>query len=143
MGLQGARALVAAYGAEDRADFNINFDMISRSDKGELYVAGAFHMPSLTPLLKAIAANASVNLLMGHDDPALGSSDWTSQSDQGVFHRVGIPFLYFGVEDHPHYHRTSDEFNTVPQDFFLRSIDTVILASHMVDQSLPNILGKR
>jgi hypothetical protein len=144
MGLRGARAFVEPYNSEGlKADFNINFDMLSRSDKNELYAAGGFHTPSLKPMLDDLKASVPVTLMMGHDDPALGSDDWTLQSDHGPFHRMGIPFIYFGVEDHPHYHQPSDEFESVPQDFFLRSIETVIMASEMVDKRLNDIVSGR
>ena len=35
------------------------------------------------------------------------------QSDQGVFHGIGIPFVYFGVEDHPDYHRPTDDVSRI------------------------------
>jgi len=117
--------------------------MLSRSDKNELYAAGGFHTPSLKPMLDDLKASVPVTLMMGHDDPALDSDDWTVQSDHGPFHRMGIPFIYFGVEDHPHYHQPSDEFESVPQDFFLRSIETVIMASEMVDKRLNDIVSGR
>lgn len=137
MGLQGARAFVRNKDLIDsNIAFNINFDMLSRSDKNELYVAGVFHRPDLKPVVDRIAASAPVTLLMGHDDPALGNNDWTFSSDHGPFHRAGIPFLYFGVEDHPHYHRPSDDWETVPVDFFLRSLETVVAAATEIDASL-------
>lgn len=135
MGLQGARAYVEMLVAEaDTIALNINFDMISRSDKNELYVAGGFHQPGLMPLISEMIEKAPLKLIAGHDDPALGHNDWTFQSDHGVFHRVGIPFLYFGVEDHPHYHQPSDDFGTIPVNFFIRSLQTVVMASHRADQ---------
>lgn len=137
MGLQGARAFVRNKDLIDsNIAFNINFDMLSRSDKNELYVAGVFHRPDLKPVVDRIADAAPVTLLMGHDDPALGNNDWTFASDHGPFHQAGIPFLYFGVEDHPHYHRPSDEWDTVPVDFFLRSLETVAAAATEIDASL-------
>ncbi len=140
MGLQGAHALVRdGLGAGGDIALNVNFDMLSRNDKNELYAAGAFHRPDLAPLLKAIAADAPVALKLGHDDPALGSDDWTLQSDHGPFHQAGIPFVYFGVEDHQDYHQPTDVFETVPQDFFLRSIETVIMAAEMFDAELVRI----
>ncbi|MCK0068569.1 M20/M25/M40 family metallo-hydrolase [Kordiimonas laminariae] len=140
VGLQGARAFVKEIpeAAGDVA-FNINFDMLSRSDKNELYAAGAYHTAALKPVIEKVAAAAPVKLLMGHDDPKLGSNDWTLQSDHGPFHREGIPFLYFGVEDHPHYHRPSDDFETVPIDFFMRSIETVVMAAEAIDDDLGQI----
>ncbi len=141
MGLQGARAFVRNIKRIDpNIAFNINFDMLSRSDKNELYVAGAFHRAGLVPVIDAIAEKAPVQLLKGHDDPALGANDWTFASDHGPFHRAGVPFLYFGVEDHPHYHRPSDDFETVPVDFFLRSIETVVIAADETDRSLESIV---
>lgn len=134
MGLQGARAFVRNVDLIDpNIAFNINFDMLSRSDKNELYVAGVFHRPTLKPIVEDIVGKVPVSLKMGHDDPALGSGDWTFASDQGPFHRAGIPFLYFGVEDHPHYHRPSDDWDTVSTDFFLRSLETVVIAAADID----------
>ncbi len=137
MGLQGARAFVRNMEMIDKnVAFNINFDMLSRSDKNELYVAGVFHRPELKPIVEGVADKAPVSLKMGHDDPALGSGDWTFASDQGPFHRAGVPFLYFGVEDHPHYHQPSDDFDTIPTDFFLRSLETVVIAAIDIDRWL-------
>jgi len=139
MGLQGAVAFVRNIERIDpKIAFNINFDMLSRSDKNELYVAGAFHRPELNAVIDEIAEKAPVKLLKGHDDPELGINDWTFSSDHGPFHRADVPFLYFGVEDHPHYHRPSDEFETVPVEFFLRSLETVVMAASMVDEKLAN-----
>lgn len=137
MGLQGAVSFVRNIERIDpNIAFNINFDMLSRSEKNELYVAGAFHRPALVPVIDAIAAKATVKLLKGHDRPELGPNDWTFSSDHGPFHRAEVPFLYFGVEDHPHYHRPSDEFDSVPIEFFLRSLETVVLAAEEVDEYL-------
>ncbi len=135
-GLRGARAFLEDYASiPGGIALNINLDMISRSDVNELYVAGAFHRPVIREILAPVIADAPVNLLFGHDDPALGSNDWTLQSDHGPFHSAGIPFVYFGVEDHPHYHQPSDDFETIPQDFFLRSIQTIVLAGIALEQS--------
>lgn len=140
MGLQGARALVRD-GLPEGGEIalNVNFDMLSKNDQNELYAAGAFHRPELEPLLNAVATDAPVTLKLGHDDPALGSDDWTFQSDHGPFHEAGIPFVYFGVEDHKDYHQPTDVFETVPQDFFHRSIETVVIAAETFDQALAQI----
>ena len=36
------------------------------------------------------------------------ADNWIMASDHAPFHRAGIPFLYFGVADHPDYHRPTD-----------------------------------
>lgn len=126
-GLRGARAFVAAPPVPKEAIvLNVNMDMVSLSAKGELYAAGAAKYPELREPLQRVAARAPVRLLLGHDTPVpTAQDDWTMQSDQGAFHEAGIPFVYFGVEDHPHYHKPSDELRNVTQSFFVRAVETV------------------
>ena len=47
-------------------------------------------------------------LLWLEREPGSGDDDWTLQSDHGEFHQAGVPFVYFGVEDHPDYHKATD-----------------------------------
>jgi len=143
MGLHGARAIVTdgLTGGGEIA-LNLNLDMLSKNDKNELYAAGAWHRAWLVPMLNAVAQKSPVTLKLGHDDPALGQDDWTLQSDHGPFHLAGIPFVYFGVEDHQDYHQPSDDFETIPQDFFLRSVETVIIAAEMLDAELESITSR-
>ena len=47
-GLQGARAfLVKPPVPKDRIGLNVNLDMVSRSDKREIFIAGTYHYPDL------------------------------------------------------------------------------------------------
>jgi Zn-dependent M28 family amino/carboxypeptidase len=141
-GLRGARAMVADPAFKpllDRTVLAVNFDMISRSDKNELYAAGAYHFPWLKPRLDAIAADARVTLKQGHDSPLPREQDWSTQSDHGAFHQLKRPWVYFGVEDHADYHRPTDDFGAIPQDFFLRSAATVELATRAFDRDLEAI----
>jgi hypothetical protein len=118
MGLQGARAFVKAMPIpSDRTILlNVNFDMVARGDKNELYVAGTAQRPALRPVLEPVAARSKIRLLFGHDSGG-GEDDWTTQSDHRAFHEAGIPFLYFGVEDHPDYHRPSDTADKINATF--------------------------
>ena len=137
MGLQGAKAFVASLPVpRSSVVLNVNMDMVSVSTKGELYVAGASKYPRLRPTLERVAARAPVKLILGHDTPVpTAQDDWTDQSDQGAFHAVGIPFAYFGVEDHPYYHKPSDELSHVTQSFFVRAVATVMDAIRELDAS--------
>lgn len=137
-GLQGARAFVASPPV-DRAAIvlDVNMDMVSHSERGELYAAGAAKWPALRPVLEQVAAAAPVKLLLGHDTPQpTASDDWTMQSDQGPFHEAGIPFVYFGVEDHPDYHKPSDEVRTITPRFYVDAVRTVLMAVQALDSSL-------
>jgi Zn-dependent M28 family amino/carboxypeptidase len=128
-GLRGSRAFVAELAPRDRVAVNINLDMISRSDRGEIYAAGLTHYPMLRPMLTEVQMRARVKLLFGHDTRAAGQSrrdDWTMLSDHGSFHAARIPFVYFGVEDHPDYHRPSDTADKIDADFFGNVVDMVL-----------------
>lgn len=138
VGLVGAQALVAQLKAEKReVILNVNLDMVSHSDSGELYAAGTYHTTTLRPLLETVAARAPVKLLIGHDRPEQGHDDWTNQSDQYAFYRAGIPFVYFGVEDHKDYHKPTDDFETITQDFFVHATETILDALKTLDAALP------
>lgn len=139
-GLQGARAFVANPPVPiESLVLNVNMDMVSHSERGELYAAGAAKWPALRPALERVAAAAPVKLLLGHDTPDPGpGDDWTMQSDQGAFHQAGIPFVYFGVEDHPDYHRPSDEIGTITRGFYVGAVRTVLAVVRALDdQRLP------
>jgi Zn-dependent M28 family amino/carboxypeptidase len=129
-GLQGARALLAKPPVpRDRIALNVNLDMVSRSDKREIYIAGTYHYPDLKKPLDEAVRRARVTVLFGHDKPkdiAGGLDDWTNQSDHGPFHAAKIPFVYFGVEDHPDYHKPTDTADKINPAFFADVAETIL-----------------
>lgn len=132
-GLLGAKAFVGNLpvpAAQIIAD--VNLDMVSRNERGELYAAGASVNPALKPLLDAVAAAAPVKLLLGHDTGA-GEDNWIQQSDQGAFAARQIPFVYFGVEDHPDYHRPGDIVAHIQPGFYYRSARTIAAFVQFLD----------
>ena len=141
LGLRGAQAFVQDPPVErDRIALNINLDMVGRNSRGEMYVAGAYHYPFLRPLLEEVAANAPLRLRLGHDSPDLPpGNDWTQQSDHAAFHAVGIPFVYFGVEDHPDYHRPTDDAERIAPGFLAASVATIISAVELLDENLATV----
>lgn len=135
MMLQGSKAFVKQPPVPlQNIKVNINMDMISHNDKGELYVAGTFHYPTLQSLLPE--GYGSVKLLKGHDKPTQGSDDWTYLSDHGPFHEKKIPFLYFGVEDHEDYHRHTDEYQNINKRFFLDAVEAIKQTIINIDKGL-------
>lgn len=104
---------------------NVNLDMVGRNDRNELYAAGPGKHPFLRPVVEAVARCAPLTLRLGHDLDGTGRDDWTMQSDQGQFHRKGIPFVYFGVEDHPDYHQPSDHPERLMPGFYVNAVRTV------------------
>lgn len=139
-GLQGSRHFVANLPIKKESVLlNVNLDMVSRSDRGELYASGSYHYPFLKRHLEAAQKNAPVKLLLGHDDPKLGSNDWTSQSDHAAFHSEKIPFVYFGVEDHADYHKPTDDFDKIPLGFYVGAVETILTAIKTFDKNLLRI----
>jgi Zn-dependent M28 family amino/carboxypeptidase len=128
IGLQGARAFVARPPVPlDRIALNVNLDMIGRNEADELYAAGTHHYPFLADPIRAVAARSDLTILIGHDRPNVpGEDDWTGLSDHAAFHRAGIPFIYFGEEDHPDYHRPTDTFERIDPGFLVAAVKTVI-----------------
>lgn len=127
MGLQGARAFVEDSILLQKVKMNINMDMISQNDSSEIYAVGTYHYPATKPVLESIDTG-NLKLSFGHDTPDLGYDDWTNSSDHGPFHAKGIPFVYFGVEDHENYHKHTDDFETIPQDFYKSSVQLILNA---------------
>jgi Zn-dependent M28 family amino/carboxypeptidase len=136
LGLRGARALVdSALLSRGAVAMNINLDMVSSNDRNEIYAAGTFHTPWLKPLLLDVQARALVNIRFGHDQPSSrsGVEDWTHSSDHGPFHDAGIPFVYFGVEDHPDYHEATDTASRIDARFFGDVADMIVEAVQTFD----------
>jgi len=127
-GLQGARVFVANPPvAVTRIALNVNFDMVSRSERREIYVAGPGRWLPLLPVLTPAVRQDGITVKFGHDTGG-GQDDWTTQSDHGVFHQAGIPFVYFGVEDHGDYHQPTDTADKIAPAF-LERVAAVVFAS--------------
>ncbi len=135
MGSVGAQEFVDR-GWPEHMVLNVNMDMVSRSDS-LLFAAGTSHYPQLRPILESVQARSPVVLRFGHDQRGIeGVDDWTGSSDHRAFHRAGIPFVYFGVEDHADYHRATDEVDKIDPDFYLNAIRTILAEVLAMDHGL-------
>ena len=133
MGLKGAYHHVEkTKNINDKVLLNINLDMVSQSEKQELYACGTYHYPFLKPIADETADTfTNLTLKFGHDLPGGGSQDWTKSSDHFPFHLKGIPFIYFGVEDHAYYHQPEDTFDKLNHQFYVEVIN--FLTAFLVD----------
>ncbi len=143
-GAWGARALVDDPPVPlERIALNVNLDMVARTG-GVLWAAGTHHTPALRPVLEEVAARAPLTLRLGHDRPdAPEGDDWTDSSDHAAFHGAGIPFVYFGVEDHEDYHRPTDDFERIDPGELAASVRTILLAVRALDAALPLDLARQ
>lgn len=140
LGLRGSRAFVDALPfPRERLRLAINIDMIGRSDDGRLVAAGVQHNPELRPVVETAARTSSVPVHLGHDRPMYLTGlipDWTQASDQGAFHDVGVPFLYFGVEDHDDVHQPTDTSDRIDEVFYAGAAETVLSALLAADDRM-------
>lgn len=118
---------------------NINMDMISNNFEDEIYAVGTYHYPFLKPLVEEATINSSINVLFGYDSDEW-EQDWTLASDHGPFHQKGIPFIYFGVEDHPHYHQPTDTFENINPEFYVEAVKTIMEFMRFADMNLDAII---
>lgn len=140
-GLRGAREFVRQPPVPlDQIVVNVNLDMVGRNVSNELYAAGTMHYPFLRPYLDSVASRSGLRLRFGHDDPAgPPGSDWTSQSDHGAFHQARVPFVYFGEEDHPDYHKPTDDVERIMPQFLAAAASTIGDAIRVFDRNLAAI----
>lgn len=141
-GLHGATALLDDPPVPVPAmAINVNLDMVGRDAGNRLFAAGLHHAPFLRPYLEQ-AAQPPVHLVFGHDTPGT-REDWTEDSDHYPFHRAGIPFVYFGVEDAEQQHRATDDAATIERAFLAGAAGTVIDAVRRLDAGLDEIAAHR
>lgn len=137
-GLLGARHFVDVPPVPlESIALNVNYDMTARADDGKLWVTGTYQHPTLRPILEPVAAVGNVSLSLGKDTPQdTGADNWVEASDHAVFFRAGLPFLYFGVDYHPDYHRPSDDFERVTPETFTNATELSINAFRALDRAL-------
>ncbi|MES1259109.1 MAG: M28 family peptidase [Gemmatimonadota bacterium] len=125
----GSKAWVAAAPiALEKILADVNMDMVGRNVKNQLFAAGPTKYPQLRSLVEeTIACTTAITVTIGHDGPGAvaGNDDWTNQSDQGAFNAKKIPFVYFGEEDHPDYHRVGDSPDRLMPAFYAASVRAV------------------
>ena len=110
---------------------------VSTASSGEVYVAGTHYYPQFKEIIERVANTESeIKVLFGHDNPNDRQDNWTNSSDHGPFHSAGIPFIYFGVEDHQYYHKESDEFNKIEPQFYINVVNMIIKQLEAFDQKL-------
>lgn len=137
-GLSGAHAYVRDR-VETRPRVALNFDMIAQNEAGEIYASGTTHTPAIKPIVEDAAQGLPLTLLYGNDNPEDGANDWSMASDHGAFHAVGIPYLYFGVADHQHYHQVTDEFETLPLPVYRNVVQLTVETAERLDDALPTL----
>lgn len=135
LGLQGAKYFVRnATIPHHKIAVNLNMDMISRSDKNELFAVGTRYNKKFKYLISNLEPVNSVKLRMGHDGGD-GRDNWTHSSDHAPFFKKDIPFLYFGVEDHEDYHEPTDDYKNIHPEFYKEAVAVIISVFEKIDRN--------
>jgi hypothetical protein len=124
---EGAYNFVHLFGLQvgmKNIKFNLNMDMIARSDSNEIYASGLRYYPSYKYLIDETQYKTNTKIIMGHDGGASGR-DWVHASDHTAFHQRNIPFLYLGVEDHADYHATTDDKERIDYSRFIENCNLI------------------
>ena len=141
--LQGAYAFVKTPPVDQASIIvNVNMDMIGRDPDDKLFAVGTVANPFLKPFLEAVAAKAPVKLLFGHEDPK-EKEDWSKDSDHYAFQQAKIPAIYLGVEDFDQHHKSTDDYETMTFDFYIRAAETSIKVVQAFDANLAAIEKQR
>ncbi|WP_158845994.1 M28 family peptidase [Algibacter sp. L1A34] len=133
LGLQGSKYFIKSETlAYKNISCNLNMDMISRSDKNELFAVGTAYNETLKNIVATVEGSGNLKLIPGHDGYD-GLENWTYSSDHGNFYKKDIPFLYFGVDDHKDYHEPTDDFENIQPEFYINAVKTIISVFEKVD----------
>ena len=136
-GLFGAKAFVGKPSVPlDSIKLNINLDMIGQGGRrNTLFVAGTKRQPMLKEIVKTLSEQTrsrQFRMKPGHDKRTAGFRNrgnerfnWHDASDHGPFIKKGIPYLYFGVDAHKHYHEVTDDFEHLDTEFFLQAVSAI------------------
>ncbi|HSI75273.1 MAG TPA: M28 family peptidase [Lunatimonas sp.] len=136
LGLLGSKALLADFPFPlDLIKVVVNMDMIGRSETNRLYAVGSRHYPQLKRYLLPIKENTSIDLYLGNDG-GTGEKDWSNASDHGPFHAKGIPFIYFGVDDHEDYHKPTDSVDRIDLDFYTNATELILQVLLQIERDI-------
>ncbi|MFH4963559.1 M28 family peptidase [Gaetbulibacter sp. M235] len=134
LGLQGSKYFVNnSIVPINKIMVNLNMDMISRSDTNELFAVGTRFNKTLKEVISNLKQSKTVKLIAGHDGID-GLEDWTDSSDHASFHKKGIPFIYFGVDDHRDYHMPTDDYENIQPEFYKESVKVIMEVFNKIDK---------
>lgn len=149
LGLKGAKQWVSDPPVPlEQVLLNVNLDMVARADNGSIWAVGTRFHKGLRAPLRAAADSSVLELRFGRDARVnwVGNS-WLAVSDHYPFHRAGVPFVYFGVDDHPDYHEPTDDIERIDRATFEASMDLIVAAVARLDAEFGKTLtlteGKR
>jgi len=133
LGLEGSKYYVNnSIVSLNKIMLNLNMDMISRSETNTLFAVGTRFNNTLKQVITNFNQPEQVKMLVGHDGED-GLENWVYSSDHASFHKKGVPFLYFGVDDHEDYHTPNDDYENIQPEFYKESVKLIMAVFNKID----------
>ena len=143
-GLYGSKAFVAQPPVPlSSIVLNLNLDMLGRPDRrGKLYLTGTGRYPALKAELEPAFSRIQ---FLHHRGPSRMLRDkvrydWPNASDHGPFYRAGIGYLFFGGQDHRHYHTPDDTWQRIDTEFLNMAMAAIWQTVHWLETQPPGVL---
>ncbi|MCL1092146.1 M28 family peptidase [Shewanella kaireitica] len=106
----------------------INLDMIGRPDRrNAIYIEGARRFDSFDEIQQLMTQSNQLCIRTRQPksfDGSVISVDLLRASDHYAMHKVGIPWLYFGVPTHRDYHQPSDIADKIDISFVAATVES-------------------
>lgn len=122
---------------------NINLDMLAQDEaKKRLYISGLHKNPHLKIAIKNALKSPQLCIKQGHEGryrnrkSIANNVDWSNASDHAEFRKANIPYLYFGVDPHRHYHQLTDTYESINPTFFTAVSESILSIVKQLDKQL-------
>ncbi|WP_394129361.1 M28 family peptidase [Shewanella maritima] len=134
-GLHGGYAIVEAlqeFAAQQQAQIElaVNLDMIGTSPRAQrIYIEGDNNLTEFEQFKDARYQQSQLcirNSRSMFKKGQLNRTDWLRASDHYPFHKADIPWVYYGVPPHKHYHQTTDTADIISWSFLSATIETAM-----------------
>lgn len=106
----------------------INLDMIGRPDRrNAIYIEGARRFDSFDEMQQLMTQSNQLCIRTRQPksfDGSVISVDLLRASDHYAMHKIGIPWLYFGVPTHRDYHQASDIADKIDISFVAATVES-------------------
>ncbi len=117
-----------------------NFDMIGRNSNNEIYIVGTNYYSAFKNTLEMSSKYTNLTVSYGHDNPDdKEKQNWMESSDNAPFFLKKIPNITFSEEDHPDYHKETDEFSGIDQVYYKKVVHLIIKSISRIDANLQKI----
>ncbi|SEL14514.1 Peptidase family M28 [Colwellia chukchiensis] len=121
---------------------NINLDMIAgtKATKRLHYVSRKLKQVLSDETISRLQQTTSpIKIVKGFKSKGRRLSQvtsWQMASDHGAFYQQGIPFIYYGVGLHHHYHQPSDSYENINHEFFTLASHVILKQIRFIDENL-------